>query len=231
VTVHEGEAIPVPAHLTPARAAAVPEAFITAHDALLTQCHLKEGETVLVHAAASGVGTAAVQLARATGAHVIGTVRSASKLERVRALGVDVVLQPGADWAAQVLAATRGRGVDVVLDLVGGDYLRGDVRVLAPRGRLIVVGLTGGRSSELDLGAVLRKRLHIIGTVLRTRSLDEKILAATAFTRDVFPLLAADAVVPVIDQVLPLWRAAEAHELLERNATVGKVVLVVSATA
>jgi putative PIG3 family NAD(P)H quinone oxidoreductase len=232
VVVHEGEAIPVPAHFTAAEAAAIPEAFITAHDALITQCHLREGETVVVHAAASGVGTAAVQLAKAAGARVIGTVRSESKLERVRSLGADVVLQPGEEWAGDVLRATDGRGVDVVLDLVGGGYLPGNVRVLAPRGRLIVVGLTAGRESLLDLGAVLRKRLHIIGTVLRARTLDEKILTATAFTRDVFPLLATDRVRPVIDRVLPLSRAGEAHELLERNATVGKVVLeVISAGA
>jgi len=229
VVVHEGEAIPVPAHFAFTEAAAVPEAFITAHDALYMQCHVKVGETVLVHAAASGVGTAAVQLAKAAGARVIGTVRSEGKLERVRALGADVVLQPAGDWPDRVLAASGGRGVDVVLDLVGGDYLGGNVRVLAKCGRLIIVGLTAGRESRLDMGAVLGKRLHIIGTVMRARTRDEKILAATAFTRDVFPLLAAAAVRPVVDRVLPLARAAEAHELLAGNATVGKVVLAVSA--
>jgi NADPH:quinone reductase-like Zn-dependent oxidoreductase len=226
--VHEGEAIPVPAHLTGVAAAAVPEAFITAHDALFTQCHLREGDRVLVHAAASGVGTAAVQLAKTAGAQVIGTTRSAAKVERVRALGADVVLQPEGDWTGGVLDATGGHGVDVVLDLVGGPYLEGNVRVLARRGRLIIVGLTGGREAKLDMGLVLRNRLHLIGTVLRARSLDEKITVATAFTRDVFPLLAVDAVVPVVDQVLPLWRAAEAQRILEQNATVGKVVLAVS---
>jgi NADPH:quinone reductase-like Zn-dependent oxidoreductase len=177
------------------------------------------------------VGTAAVQLAMALGANVIGTVRSAHKVARVRALGADVVLQPADRWPNEVLKGNLGRGVDVVLDLVGGDYLGGNVRVLAPRGRLILVGLTRGREAQLDLASVLRKRLQITGTVMRARSLDEKIVAATAFTRDVFPLLAADEVRPVIDRVLPLERAAEAHDLLERNETVGKVVLEVSAAA
>lgn len=231
VVVREGEAIPVPAHLSLREAAAIPEAYITAHDALFTQARLRAGETVLVHAAASGVGTAAVQLAKAAGARVIATVRSIGKLELVSALGADVVLRPEVDWAPQVLAATGDAGVDVVLDLVGGDYVGGNVRVLAVRGRLLVVGLLGGRWAELDLGALLRRRLQVIGTVLRGRSRDEKVRAATAFTRDVFPLLAADVVRPVVDRVLPLAEATAAHELVERNATAGKVVLEVVSEA
>jgi len=228
LVVHEGEAIPVPAHLPLIAAAAVPEAFITAHDALVTQCQLRAGETVLVHAAASGVGTAAVQLARALGTRVLGTVRSVGKVERVRALGADVVVQTDGDWVGAVLAATAGHGVDVVLDLVGGDYLAGNVRTLTERGRLIIVGLMAGREARLDMGAVLRKRLRIAGTVMRARARDEKITVATAFTRDVFPLLAADEVRPVVDRVLPLEHAAEAHDLVESNATVGKIVLEVA---
>ena len=227
VVVHEGEALPVPQHLTFVEAAALPEAGITAHDALVTRCHLHAGESVLIHAAGSGVGTAAVQLAQALGARVLGTARTAAKLERARPLGLHDGVVATDEWPEHVLAATNGRGVDVVLDLVGGDYLAGNVRVLAPRGRLIIVGLVAGRTAPLDMGAVLRKRLDIHGTVLRTRTRDEKIIAAGLFTRDVFPFLAADEVRPVIDRVLPLSEAAEAHRLLEANETFGKVILMV----
>lgn len=230
VVVHEGEAVPVPEHLTYAEAAAIPEAFITAHDALVTRCRLRAGETVLIHAAASGVGTAAIQLARALGARVLGTARSAGKLARIASLGLTTAIVADADWPERVLEATDGRGVDIVLDLVGGDYLPGNIRVLAPRGRLIIVGLVAGRSAPLDMGAVLAKRLDIHGTVLRARSRDEKIIAAALFTRDVFPLLAADEVRPVIDRVLWLEEAAAAHALVESNGNVGKVVLVVRAS-
>jgi putative PIG3 family NAD(P)H quinone oxidoreductase len=228
VVVHEGEAVPVPEHLTSVEAAALPEAGITAHDALLTRCHLRAGETVLIHAAASGVGTAAIQLARALGARVLGTARSAAKLARVASLGLTTAIVADRDWPERVLEATDGRGVDIVLDLVGGDYLAGNIRVLAPRGRLVIVGLVAGRTAPLDMGAVLTKRLDIHGTVLRARSRDEKIIAAALFTRDVFPFLAADEIRPVIDRVLPLEEAAAGHALVESNANVGKVVLVVS---
>lgn len=225
VVVHEDEVLPVPEALALADAAAVPEAFITAHDALFTQAALRAGECALIHAAASGVGTAALQLVRAAGARALGTSRSTDKLARLGALGCDVAIPAGPEWPERVLEATDGRGVDVVLELVGGDYLEGDTRVLAPRGRLMVVGLVGGREARLDLGAVLRERLTLIGTVMRARALDEKIATTAAFARDVLPLLAAGTVRPVIDRVLPAARAMDAHLLLERNDTFGKVVL------
>lgn len=225
VAVHEGEALPIPAHIGFDAAAAIPEAFITAHDALVTRCRLQRGETVLIHAAGSGVGSAAVQLAHALGARVLGTARTAAKLARVAPLGLAESIVADAEWAERVLAATDAHGVDVVLDLVGGDYLPGNIRALAPRGRLIIVGLVAGRSAPLDMGAVLGKRLDIHGTVLRTRTRDEKIIAAGLFMRDVFPLLAAEEVRPVIDRVLPLEDAAAAHRAVESNATFGKVVL------
>lgn len=225
VAVHQDEAVPAPASLTLEDAAAVPEAFITAHDALFTQAGLREGDTVLVHAAASGVGTAAVQLARAAGCRTLGTVRTPGKAAAVRELGCDEVVVADSSWPERVLELAGGRGVDVVLDLVGGDYLPGNVRVLAPRGRLLVVGLVAGREAKLDLSAVLRKRLQIIGTVMRARSLAEKIATAAAFRRDVLPLLEAGTVQPVIDTVLPAERAAAAHQLLASNTTTGKIVL------
>ncbi len=227
VVVSEAEVLPVPAGLALEAAGAVPEAFITAHDALFTQMRLQAGETLLVHAVGSGVGTAGLQLARAAGVRVLGTNRSAWKLERARALGLDVAIRTGADadWVEQVLAETGGRGVDAILDLVGGGYLQGNVRALASRGRLIVVGLVAGRSAELDLGAVLSKRLHIVGTALRTRSAAEKVQTTEAFARDVLPLLADGRVRPVVDRVYPAEQAPEAHRRMESGENFGKLVL------
>ncbi|MFL5608486.1 MAG: NAD(P)H-quinone oxidoreductase, partial [Gemmatimonadaceae bacterium] len=182
VVTHEREALPVPAGLSWEAAAAIPEAFLTAYDALFTRLDVRVGEHVLVHAVASGVGTAVLQLARLSGAIVIGTSRSADKLARARELGLEHAIDATAgDWAAAVEAAIGQNAVQAVVDLVGGHYLRGNLRVLAPRGRLAIVGLTGGRSTELDMGMVLGKRLHIVGTVLRSRPIEEKIALAREF--------------------------------------------------
>jgi NADPH:quinone reductase len=229
VVTTEGEALPVPAGMSLAEAAAVPEAFITAHDALFTQMGLAAGETVLVHAVGSGVGTAALQLARAAGARVIGTQRSQWKLERATSLGLDAAINTAAgDFVPAVLAATGGVGVDGVLDLVGGPFLDGDIRVLRERGRVLLVGLVAGASCELDLRRLLQKRATVTGTVLRARSPAEKVEVAAAFRRDVLPLLADGRVRPVIDDVIPLADAARAHGLVEANRNFGKIVLAVS---
>jgi NADPH:quinone reductase len=226
VTTHEDEAVRVPDTLDFEQAAAVPEAFITAHDALVTQMRLQRGETLLIHAVGSGVGTAGLQLAKAAGARVIGTQRSAWKLERATSLGLDVAIDTSAgSFVAAVRAATAGRGVDGVLDLVGGDYLGGDLDALAVKGRILLVGLVAGATHELDLRRVLQRRAAIIGTVLRARPLSEKIEAARAFERDVLPLLAAGAVRPIVDAVLPLADAARAHEIVAANRNFGKIVL------
>ena len=233
IVTHEDEALPVPESLSLTEAAAVPEAFITAHDALFTRMQLRRGECLLIHAVGSGVGTAALQLAKAHDAFVLGTQRSAWKLERARSLGLDVPIQAeAADFADHVLRHMSERspaggqpGVHGILDLVGGGYLAGNLRAIRELGRIIVVGLVAGAKSELDMRLLLRKRATIIGTVLRARSLEEKIEAARAFARDVLPLLEAGAVRPVIDDVLPLEQAARAHELVEGNGTYGKVVL------
>ncbi len=227
VLADAAEVLPVPDGLSLEAAAALPEAFITAHDALFTQLRLAAGETLLVHAIGSGVGTAALQLAKAAGARVLGTNRSEWKLERARELGLDGAIPTGArrDWVEAVLQATGGRGVDAILDLVGGDYLAGNTRVLAPRGRLIIVGLVAGRAAELDMDAVLSKRLAIFGTALRSRPPAEKAETTRAFARAALPLLADGRARPVLDRVYPAAQAAEAHRRMESGANFGKIVL------
>ena len=226
LVTHEAEALRIPEAMTFEDAAAVPEAFITAHDALFTQMRLRSGETLLIHAVGSGVGTAALQLARVAGARVFGTQRSRWKLDKATSLGLDVAIDVTLDdFASVVLRETQGRGVHGVLDLVGGDYLAGDLDALAVKGRILLVGLVAGATTQLDMRALLTKRATLIGTVLRARSLDEKIEVAQAFGRDVLPLLDAGSVVPVIDDVLPLEDAARAHELVGENRNFGKIVL------
>lgn len=225
-TLHEDELARVPDGMSWEDAAAVPEAFITAHDALVTQAALRSGERVLVHAVGSGVGLAAIQLARALGGLPFGTARSADKIERARAFGLDAGAVIGAaDEMAAAVRAWNAPGVDVALDLVGGDWLAATVECMAMRGRIVLIGLLAGRSATLNLGTVLTRRLQIRGTVLRSRSAREKADATAAFARDVLPLLGSGQVRPVVDSVFPLERIAEAHALLESNRTFGKVVL------
>jgi NADPH:quinone reductase len=226
VVVHERETVKIPDGLTDEQAAAVPEAFVTAYDALVVRGGLGAGERVLVHAAGSGVGTAGVQIARALGCLVVGTSRTSDKLDRCRALGLDVPIVPAAGaFADRVLEATGGEGVDVVLELVGGPYLPEDVRACAQRARIVLVGLTGGASADLNFALVLRKRLTIVGTVLRSRPLEEKIEAATLLRKHIVPWLAAGTVKPLIDRVFPLSAAGEAHAYVASDASFGKVLL------
>lgn len=226
VVVAADEAIAIPDGMSMTEAAAIPEVFITADDALELRMGLRGRETLLIHAVGSGVGTAALQLAKAKGATVMGTFRSGWKLERARELGLDVAIDTSAGgFADAVLAATAGRGINTVLDLVGGGYVEDDVRCLAPLGRIVLVGLTGGRAAELDLGAFLSKRLSLVGTVLRSRPPAEKAAAARSFEEDVVPLLLRGAVKPVIHDVLAMAEVARAHEIVESDQTFGKVVL------
>lgn len=213
---------PIPEGLDTLEAAAVPEAFITAADALYEQAGLAPGERLLVNAAASGVGLAALQLARVVGALALGSTRSGAKQSVIHALGAQPVLVEDGALAEAVLAL--GPPVDVVLELVGGPYLAEDLRCLRTRGRIVLVGLMAGRRQELDLGALLVKRVQLRGTVLRSRPLDEKIAAHRLLER-LGPLFEAGALRPVVDRVLPLEQAAAAHALLEENATAGKVIL------
>ena len=226
LTVHERALSRMPDGMSFTDGAAVPEAFLTAWDAMVTQGRLSAGETVLVHAAGSGVGTAAIQIARAIGARSIATARTADKLERARPLGLDVgIVAEGAKFAAAVLEQTGGRGVDVVVELVGGAYVPQDLACLALQGRVIVVGMMAGNQVDFDLGILMRKRAELRGTMLRSRPLEEKILAARALERHLVPLFARGALKPIVDRVLPLAQAGEAHRVMQGNTTFGKVVL------
>ena len=228
IVVPENTLAEVPANLDWVAAAAVPEVFITAHDALFTQAKLQIGENLLVHAAGSGVGTAAIQLARAAGARAYGTSRTADKLERARAFGLENSIAVGGEpnlFAEAVGAWTNGKGVNVILDLVGGPYLEANLNSLALRGRLMLVGTTAGSKGTLDFSRVMSKRLRITGTVLRARSAEEKATATRLFAAHVVPLLAGGAVRPVVDSTYRLNEIREAHTRLESNESFGKIVL------
>jgi len=207
------------------QAAAVPEVFITAHDAVFTQCKLKADEWLLIHAVGSGVGLAGLQLAKAYGAHVAGTSRTRNKLDRCKEFGLDLALLTLEPKFAGAVKQASGTGANVVLDLVGGNYFPESLDSLAMKGRLIIVGLTAGRKSEFDLGMALSKRAHITGTMLRGRSTEEKAAAIQNFVEDVVPLLESGAVRPNVDRMFPVDEIQEAHRYLESNESFGKVVL------
>ncbi len=223
----------IPENLSFAEAAAIPEAFITAHDAIFTNGNLKETETLLIHAVGSGVGLAALQLAKAKNIKVIGTSRTADKLKKCDEFKLDFGIVTETDsieaspkiFAELIEHFTDGKGVDVILDLVGAKYFAANLESLAPKGRLILVGLTGGRLAEFNLGTALTKRAKIIGTVLRSRPATEKAEATRKFIEEVLPLIAAGKVKPNLDKVFRAENVKEAHERLESNASFGKIVL------
>jgi NADPH2:quinone reductase len=230
VTLPESHLAEIPPNLDWAEAAAVPEVFMTAHDALFTQCDLQMGEGVLIHAAGSGVGTAASQLVRAAGADAYGTSRTADKLEKAKEFGLTESFVASGDpmeFAQAVKKWTNGSGVEVVLDLVGAAYLKANLESLATKGRLIFVGTTSGAKAEIDYSIVMSKRLRIMGTSLRTRSLEEKAIATRLFAQHVVPLLAGGTVLPVIDKVFRMEEVRAAHQRLESNESFGKVVLMI----
>jgi putative PIG3 family NAD(P)H quinone oxidoreductase len=225
IAVHERQLMAVPEGIAVADAAAIPEVGITAHDALVVQGGLRSGGWALVHAGASGVGSMAVQIASALGARAIATA-SKAKLGAVRELGASVVVDREAeDFVDAVREATGGVGVDVVLDVVGGDYLKRNVASLRVGGTIVQVGVMGGGRTEIDLGALLPKRAHLVGTVLRPRPLEEKVAASLRFEAEMAPHLASGAIRPVIDRRFPIAEIAEAHRYLESNANVGKVLI------
>ena len=229
IAVHERQLLPVPPEVGLADAAAIPEVWITAFDALVLQGGLTSGATALVHAGGSGVGSAAIQLCRALGARVV-TTASTTKVEACRGFGADVVVDYTAqDFVESVWEATGGEGVDVVLDVVGGDYLARNVKALRTGGTIVQVGVMGGGRTEIDLGALLPKRAHLVGTVLRARPLEEKIAVTRRFGRQVLPLFASGALRPVIDCRYDLAHIADAHRHMEANANVGKVLVDVAA--
>jgi NADPH2:quinone reductase len=224
--VHEREAMPIPRGMSWEDAGAIPEVFLTAYDALFNRLALNTGETVLIHAVGSGVGTAGLQIARAAGARVVGTARSPEKLERAKKLGLDVAIDSSrGDWVSQVEAAIGAERVDALLDLVGGNYLEGNLRVLTLRGRMVVVGLTGGASAPFNVSVLLRKRLTIVGTMLRSRPLEEKIALAREFPERGVPLFETGRLKPVVDRVFDFEEIRAAHQLMESNDTFGKIVL------
>jgi NADPH:quinone reductase len=228
ITTHQDLIAEIPDNLDWAEAAAVPEAFITAHDALWIQAGLRPGETVLINAVGSGVGLAAVQLVRAIHAVPYGTSRTANKLNDARQYGMAyglVIRDNFDDLVAAMEQLTRGQGVNVFLDLVGGPYLQAAQKLMAIKGRIMLVGTVAGGRYELDSRYVMMKRLQIRGTVLRARSLEEKIAVTRAFASEVVPLLASGILRPTIDSRFPLAEIADAHRRLESNQSTGKVVV------
>jgi len=225
----------IPDNLSFVEAACVPEAFITAHDAIFTQGNLRADETLLIHAVGSGVGLAALQLAKAQNIVTFGTSRTADKLVKCDKLGLNYGIVANADlsegknpkYFAEIIEyKTGGKGVDVILDLVGAKYFAANLESLNQKGRLILVGLTGGAvAAEFNLGMALSKRLKIVGTVLRSRSIEEKAEATRKFVEDVLPLIATGLIKPNLDKVFSLESVKEAHEYLESNRSFGKVVL------
>lgn len=228
IVTHEDTVAAIPDGLPWNIAAAVPEAYITAHDAL-TQAALQAGEAVLIHSVGSGVGLAAVQLARACGAVPFGTSRTPEKLEQARAQGMEAGVVVRDDFSPLKMLADQHTksGFDVVLDLVGGPYVAGTIPALANKGRIMLIGTVAGRTAELPLGLTLAKRLTIKGTVLRARPLEEKIAVTRAFSEAVVPLLASGRLRPVLDQEFPMDAIAAAHRRLDSNQTFGKVVLLI----
>jgi putative PIG3 family NAD(P)H quinone oxidoreductase len=222
VVVDERETMKIPDAMTFTEAAAIPEAFLTAWDAMVLRGRAAAGDRVLMHAIGSGVGTAAAQVGRALQFVIVGSSRTADKLDRSRALGVTTsVLTSDANWPAQV-----GDPVQVIVDTLGAQALAQNLGLLALRGRLVVLGtLTGGCAPGIDLSLVLRKRLEIIGTAMRGRPLDERIELVARFVREVLPMFEDGRLVPIVDRVVPMREIAEAHRVLQTNETFGKVVL------
>lgn len=231
IVVRASHCARVPDRLDLVAAGGVPEVFVTAHDAMRSQAGLSPDEVVLIHAVGSGVGTAAVQLAGTLACAVVGTDRKQEKLDRATELGLDSGVLAGreldvADVAQRITDAAGP--VDIVLDLVGGDYLGVDIQVAGHKGRIMLVGAVAGGRTQFDILSVMGKRLTIIGTVLRARTAEEKAAAVWAFGHEVVPLLAAGTVVPVIDQILPLADFVAAYDRLASDDSFGKVILSIS---
>lgn len=228
LVTHERLLAEIPPNLTWAEAAAIPEVFMTAHDALWKQAALRPGETVLIHAVGSGVGLAAVQLVRAIQAVPYGTSRTADKLAPAKQLGLQggIAVRDNLDEIASAVDKwTGGKGINVLLDLAGGPYVKASQKAMALKGRMMLVGTVAGGSYEIDSRYVMGKRLQIIGTALRARSLEEKIAVTQSFAAEVVPLFAGGVLRPNIDSAFKLAEIAKAHERLESNQTIGKVVI------
>jgi NADPH2:quinone reductase len=227
--VHESHCLPVPANLTLTMAAAIPETFFTVQYNLFMRARLAAGETLLVHGGSSGIGSTAIQLAKANKASVIATAGSDEKCRFCELLGSDLAINYRTDdWPGEVARLTDDRGVDVVLDMVAGSYAQKNIEALAKDGRYVIIGFLQGWKAELDLRPVLARRLTITGSALRPQTIEEKAAIAASLESEVLPLLASGAVAPVIHAVFPLAKAAEAHALMESSRHMGKIVLDVS---
>jgi putative PIG3 family NAD(P)H quinone oxidoreductase len=226
VAVPAVQVLPVPAGLTTTEAAALPEVACTVYANVFMAARLAPGETLLVHGGASGIGTMAIQLARAHGARIAVTAGSPAKLERCRELGADLAIDYRTeDFATAIADFTGGRGADVILDIMGAAYLPRNIGALATGGRLVVIGLQGGSVGDLDLGTMLRRRLTVHAASLRARPVAEKAAIVAAVREHVWPLIAAGQVRPVIDTILPLAEAPQAHRLMEAGGHIGKILL------
>jgi NADPH:quinone reductase len=225
LVVNAGELVPVPDGMSLEHAAAIPEAFMTAYDALVLQGGLGLGQTALIHAVASGVGTAALQLVRALGATAVGTSRSEAKLEQVRALGLTHGICTASGSFADELKRLAPGLAHVVLDTIGAKYLAENIKAAAPGGRIVTIGLLGGAKGELPLGLLVAKRVSITGSVLRSRSLGEKLALAQSFRTATQGLFAQGALRPVVAEVLPMAEIQRAHAKMEADEVVGKLVL------
>ena len=226
VTVAASVALPLPPGLDPVSAAAVPEVFATAHDNVFLRARLSPGETVLIQGGASGVGTATIQLAKRAGCRVLVTAGTQERVDGCLALGADAgVVYRDNDWSQRVLDLTDGRGVDVILDVVGAAYLRANLACLAVEGRMVVIGLMGGAKAELDLRTIVTKRLSLMGSRMRSRTVAEREPLMRSLIAEVWPGFADGSLRPIIDRVLPLEQVAAAHRALEAGEVFGKVVL------
>ena len=221
-----GQCLPVPAGLDDVQAAALPETFFTVWSNVFDRARLQAGEILLVQGGTSGIGVTAIQLAKARGAVVIATAGSDEKCQACLALGADHAINyRSQDFAAEAMRLTAGRGVDVILDMVAGDYVAREVSCLAEDGRLVIIAVQGGVKASFDAGLVLRRRLTITGSTLRARPVTFKTAIAAALRNQVWPLLESGQVRPVIHTVLPAAQAADAHALMESNQHIGKIVL------
>jgi NADPH2:quinone reductase len=225
---HESHALPLPRGLTPIEAAAIPETFFTVWHNVFQRGRLQAGETLLVHGGSSGIGTAAIQLAKAFGARVVTTAGSAEKCDACRRLGADVAVNYRAqDFVAATKAATDAKGADVVLDMVGGDYIERNYEAAAVEGRIVQIAVQGSPKATVDFRRIMLKRLTHTGSTLRARSIPDKGAIARAVEQQVLPLIAAGKVRPVIDSTFPLAQASAAHARMGASAHIGKIVLVV----
>lgn len=223
VAVPRGQVMPLPPGVDPVAAAGIPEVACTVYSNLAMTAHLQPGQWLLIHGGGSGIGTFAIQWARALGARVAVTAGSDEKLARCADLGAEVLM----NYREQDFVEALPQPADVILDVVGAKYLERNVRALADGGRLVVIGLQGGVKAELNLGALLAKRGSVFATTLRSRPAEQKAAICQAVVREVWPLYASGAIRPIVDRVLPLGQAAEAHRLLADSSHFGKVVLAI----